>query len=123
MKSRSSKNHGNGNGHITPHALVAKAAATKKLAKAARKHLKMLKAEHKQARKAFKQAREAARIARKEAKAALKNLRTRNGTGKAHPARHRKAAAPKATAKLRAVSHSAHGLLPAAPRTPDLSGV
>jgi hypothetical protein len=62
------------NGKMSVETLLAKAAATKKLAKAARAHLKLVKAEHKQARKAFKQARKAARKARREAKAALKML-------------------------------------------------
>ena len=71
MKTKTTKQNGK---IVTTESLLAKAAATKKLAKAARNHLKVVKAEFKQARKAFKQARKAARRARKEAKAALKVL-------------------------------------------------
>jgi hypothetical protein len=71
MKAKKNGNHANG--HNSAQALVAKAAATQKIADAARKHFKMLKAEFKQARKAFKQAKKAARRARKEAKAAAKS--------------------------------------------------
>ena len=73
MKTKTSKHKQNGKATSTE-SLLAKAAATKKLAKAARTHLKLVKAEYKQARKAYKQARKAARRARKEAKAALKML-------------------------------------------------
>jgi len=92
---------------VSTESLLAKAAATKKLAKAARDHLKLVKAEHKQARKAFRQAKKAARRARKEAKAALKMLngKVTKGAEKAKgPAKKEKphaarAAAPRATAK------------------------
>jgi hypothetical protein len=73
MKTKTSKHKQNGKA-VTTESLLAKAVATKKLAKAARNHLKLVKAEFKQARKAFKQAKKAARRARKEAKAALKML-------------------------------------------------
>jgi len=73
MKTKSSKHKQNGK-VLSIESLLAKAAATKKLAKAARDHLKLVKAEFKQARKAFKQAKKAARRARKEAKAAVKVL-------------------------------------------------
>src|SRR5437899_3057824 len=73
MKTKTSKHKQNGKVASTE-SLLAKAAATKKLAKAARDHLKLVKAEFKQARKAFKQAKKAARRARKEAKAAVKML-------------------------------------------------
>jgi molecular chaperone GrpE (heat shock protein) len=73
MKTNTPKHKQNGNA-VTTESLIAKAAATKKLAKAAREHLKLVKAEFKEARKAFKQAKKAARRARKEAKAALKML-------------------------------------------------
>lgn len=73
MKTKNSKHKQNGK-VVSTEALLAKAAATKKLAKAARDHLKLVKAEFKQARKAFKQARKAAKRARKEAKAAVKML-------------------------------------------------
>lgn len=72
MKTKTTKQ--NGKLVVTTESLLAKAAATKKLAKAARNHLKVVKAEFKQARKAFRQAKKAARRARKEAKAALKLL-------------------------------------------------
>src|SRR5262245_1620849 len=70
MKRKTNSSHANGNGHDSTQALVAKAAATQKIADAARKHFKMLKAEYKQARKAFRQAKKAAKRARKEAEAA-----------------------------------------------------
>jgi hypothetical protein len=73
MKTKTSKQKQNGKVASTE-SLLAKAAATKKLAKVARDHLKLVKAELKQARKAFKQARKAAKRARKEAKAAVKML-------------------------------------------------
>jgi len=73
MKTKTTKPKQNGK-VATTESLLAKAAATKKLAKAARDHLKLVKAEFKQARKAFKQAKKAARRARKEAKGALKML-------------------------------------------------
>jgi hypothetical protein len=73
MKTKTTKPKQNGK-VATTESLLAKAAATKKLAKAARDHLKIVKAEFKQARKAFKQAKKAARRARKEAKAAIKML-------------------------------------------------
>ena len=73
MKTKTSKHKENGK-VVTTESLLAKAAATKKLAKAARDHLKLIKAEFKQARKAFKQAKKAARRARKEAKSAVKML-------------------------------------------------
>ena len=73
MKTKTTKPKQNGK-VVTTESLLAKAAATKKLAKAARDHLKLVKAEFKQARKAFKQAKKAARRARKEVKAALKLL-------------------------------------------------
>jgi hypothetical protein len=73
MKTKTSKHKENGK-VVTTESLLAKAAATKKLAKAARDHLKLVKAEFKQARKAFKQAKKAARRARKEVKATLKML-------------------------------------------------
>jgi hypothetical protein len=71
MKTNTPKHKQNGKA-VTTESLIAKAVATKKLAKAAREHLKLVKAEFKEARKAFKQAKKAARRARKEAKAALK---------------------------------------------------
>ena len=73
MKTKKSTQKHNGK-VVSAESLLAKAAATKKLAKAARDHLKLVKAEFKQARKAFKQARKAARRARKEVKAAMKML-------------------------------------------------
>lgn len=72
MKTKKSKQKQNGK--ASTESLLAKAAATKKLAKAARAHLELVKAEYKQARKASKQARKAAKRARKEAKAALEML-------------------------------------------------
>ena len=56
-------------------ALVAKAAAAKKLAETAHTHLRHIKAEHKLARKAYREARRAAKLTRKAAKAASKILR------------------------------------------------
>ena len=73
MKTKKSTHKQNGK-VVSAESLLAKAAATKKLAKAARAHLKLVKVEFKQARKAFKHARKAAKCARKEAKAALKLL-------------------------------------------------
>jgi hypothetical protein len=73
MKTKKATHKHNGK-VVSAESLLAKAAATKKLAKAARDHLKLVKAEFKQARKGFKQAKKAARRARKEAKAALKLL-------------------------------------------------
>jgi hypothetical protein len=73
MKTKKSTHKQNGK-VVSAEPVLAKAAATKKLAKAARAHLKLVKAEFKQARKAFKQARKAAKRARKEAKAALRVL-------------------------------------------------
>jgi hypothetical protein len=73
MKTKKSTHKENGK-LVSTESLLAKAAATKKLAKAARAHVKIVKAELKQARKAFKQAKKAARRARNEAKAALKML-------------------------------------------------
>ena len=90
MKTKKSLHKENGK-VVSTESLLAKAAATKKLAKAARAHLKLVKAEHKQARKAFKQAKKAARRASKEAKAALKML---NGKAK-HTADKAKAPANK----------------------------
>jgi|ERR1041385_2489370 hypothetical protein len=55
--------------------LIARAAATEKLMKAARRHWRTLKMEQRQARKAFKQAKKAAKLARKEAIPALKALK------------------------------------------------
>ena len=75
MKTEKSKS--NNNRHVSAKALLAKVAATKKLAAAARQHLRLIKLEHKQARKAFKQAKKAAKIARKEAKASAKSLNTK----------------------------------------------
>jgi hypothetical protein len=72
MKIKKSKHKHNGK--VSTESLLAKAAATKKLAKAARAHLELVKAEYKQARKAFKQARKASKRARKEVKAALEML-------------------------------------------------
>jgi hypothetical protein len=77
MKTKTTKPKQNGK-VVTTESLLAKAAATKKLANVAREHLKLVKVEFKQARKAFKQARKAAKRARKEAKAAFKML---NGHG------------------------------------------
>ncbi|MEY2429524.1 MAG: hypothetical protein QOJ40_2409 [Verrucomicrobiota bacterium] len=110
------KNHHNGNGHTSAQTLVAKAASTKKLARAARKHLKMLKVEIKQARKAFRQAKKAAKTARREVRAAMKHLKTKNGaaTRKVQPVQRRKAAAPKPSA--RKASQPAHPLLAVAAR-------
>jgi len=90
MKTKKTTHKHNGK-VVSTESLLAKAAATKKLAKAARAHLKLVKAEFKQARKAFRQARKAARRARKEAKAALKVL---NGSA-AKTAEKAKAAARK----------------------------
>jgi hypothetical protein len=73
MKTKNSKHKQNGK-VLSTESLLAKAAATKKLAKVARDHLKLVKAEFKQARKAFKQAKKAAKRARKEAKAVVKML-------------------------------------------------
>jgi len=73
MKTRKSTHKHNGK-VVSTESLLGKAAATKKLAKAARDHLKLVKVEFKQARKAFKQAKKAARRARKESRAALKVL-------------------------------------------------
>jgi hypothetical protein len=105
------KNHHNGNGHTSTQSLVAKAASTKKLAKAARKHLKMLKAEIKQARKAFRQAKKAAKIARREARGAVKKLKTKHGasTRKLQASGRRRTAAPKPAA--RKAPQPAHPLL------------
>ena len=55
--------------------LIARAAATERLMKAARRHWRTLKMEQRQARKAFKQAKKAAKLARKEAVPALKALK------------------------------------------------
>jgi hypothetical protein len=94
MKTTTTKPKQNGK-VATTESLLAKAAATKKLAKAARDHLKLVKAEFKQARKAFKQAKKAARRARKEAKGALKML-----NGKITKAAHKaKVPAKKVTAQ------------------------
>jgi hypothetical protein len=106
MKTKKSTHKQNGK-VLSTESLLAKAAATKKLAKAARDHLKLVKAEFKQARKAFKQAKKAARRARKEAKAALKMLNgkfTKAAEKSKVPARKAKpqtahAAAVRATAK------------------------
>ena len=73
MKTKTSNQKQNGKAPSTE-SLLAKAAATKKLAKAARDNLKLVKADFKQARKAFKQARKAAKRARKEVKSAVKLL-------------------------------------------------
>ena len=81
MKTKKTANHSNG--HNSPQALIARAAATQKIADAARKHFKMLKAEYKQARKSFKQARKAARRACKEAKAAAKGFAPKRAIQKA----------------------------------------
>ena len=81
MKTKKTANHSSG--HNSPQTLIAKAAATQKIADAARKHFKMLKAEYKQARKSFKQAKKAARRARKEAKAAAKAFAPKRGIQKA----------------------------------------
>jgi hypothetical protein len=80
MKSKKSNANRNGKGHVQ--AVLAKAAATKKLAQAAKQHLKSVKAEHKEARKAFKQAKKAAKRARREAKAALRMV---NGKATKNP--------------------------------------
>jgi hypothetical protein len=89
------------NGKVSMESLLAKAVATKRLAKAARAHLKLIKAEYKQARKAFKQAKKAARNARKEAKAALKML-----NGKIAKSSH-KAKTPSKTGKPQSVRFAA----------------
>jgi hypothetical protein len=73
MKSKKSNTNQNGKGHVQ--AALAKAAATKRLAQAAKQHLRSVKAEHKQARKAFKQAKKAAKRARQEAKAVMKMVK------------------------------------------------
>lgn len=112
MKTKNSTHKQNGKAASTE-SLLAKAAATKKLAKAARAHLKLVKAEYKQARKAFKQARKAARRARKEAKAAVKTLNGKLTTTAEKPkaAKREKptairAAAPRSAAK----SNGGHSL-------------
>ena len=61
-------------GKLSRNQLMAKAAATEKLAETARQHWRSLKAEQKQARKAFKQAKKAAKLARKEARVGLSAL-------------------------------------------------
>lgn len=80
MKTKKTTDKQNGK-VVSAESLLAKAAATKKLAKAARAHLKLVKVEFKQARKAFKQARKAAKRARKEAKAALKVINNKAAKG------------------------------------------
>src|SRR5260370_24713368 len=106
MKTQKSKHRRNG--EVSAHGLLAKEAAAKKLAQAARTHLEAVKAEHKQARKAFKQAKKAAKRARKEARLAAKMLKTRNGSKVVKPktVRRSKAVEPGATATRRSISQA-----------------
>jgi len=102
MTTKKSTHHKHNGKVVSTESLLAKAAATKKLAKAARDHLKLVKAEHKQARKAFKQAKKAARRARKEVKAALKMLNgkaTQAAEKAKAPAKKEKPHIARATAK------------------------
>lgn len=112
MKTKNSKHKQIGK-VVSTESLLAKAAATKKLAKAARDHLKLVKAEFKQARKAFKQARKAAKRARKEAKAALKMLngKVAKAADKAKaPAKKQKPHVARAAARATAKTNGGHAV-------------
>ncbi len=120
MKSKKTTHKHNGK-VVSTESLLAKAAATKKLAKAARAHLKLVKAEHKQARKAFKQARKAAKLARKEAKAALKMLNGKvKGAGKTKTAGAKEKPARSTAARAAAKTNGGHVLT--VPMLPKLEG-
>jgi hypothetical protein len=112
MKTKKSTHKQNGKVASTE-SLLAKAAATKKLAKAARDHLKLVKVEFKQARKAFKQAKKAARRARKEAKAALKMLNgkvTKAAERAKAPAKKEKPHVARTAARAASKTNSGHAV-------------